>query len=395
MATAGSTGSINLTKKASEKVLERFKIGSMTEGLFSHDYNWTGVSTVQMYSVDNLPLYDYNPERVDGGSRFGNLMNVGDTVQEHTVKQKKSFIGAIDDTYNTQQLQIKRAGQILRRETDEVIIPHVDKYRLGVLAAAATSANKNIASATLTTSNILETIMAANAAMSDRLVPDTGRVCYMSYGRSVSLKLAQQVVGIDKLGEKAIVNGVMGRVDKTQIRLVPAGYLPNNVEFMIVKTGISWAPQQIKSYEVHDGQYILHGKIVTGLLQHDCFVQEGKESGIFVVTASGSGAITPVGTGVLTVTSGTATISSGATSIARSGGKKNVTVSTTSSGVITADVTTVVSADETVFKAVYDPVTNLITIDPLKAGTANLVVTANGKPGFNSPAPVTVAVTIT
>ena len=55
MATPGSTGSINLTKKASPKVLERFKFGSCTEGLFSHNYSWTGVATVQIYSVDTLP----------------------------------------------------------------------------------------------------------------------------------------------------------------------------------------------------------------------------------------------------------------------------------------------------------------------------------------------------
>ena len=31
------TGVINLAEKASPKVVERFKIGSCTEGLFSHD----------------------------------------------------------------------------------------------------------------------------------------------------------------------------------------------------------------------------------------------------------------------------------------------------------------------------------------------------------------------
>jgi uncharacterized protein YodC (DUF2158 family) len=102
-----------------------------------------------------------------------------------------------------------------------------------------------------------------------------------------------------------------------------------------------------------------------------------------------------VGTGVLTVTSGTATVSSGATSIAKSGGPKNVTVSTESSGVVTADVIGVASADESVFKAQYDPYTNLITITPLKAGTANMVVSANGKIGYTTPADVTIAVTVT
>ena len=406
MATAGSTGEINLTKKASPKVLERFKRGSATEGLFSHDYDWTGVATVQIYSIDNLPLNDYNPERIDGGSRFGNLVNVGDTIQELTVKDNKSFIGAIDETYNTQQLQIKRAGQILKRQTDEVMIPYTDKYRLRKLASFATAGNKNIATVSLSKSNVIESIMSANAAMSENLVPDTGRVCYMSYGDAIKLKLADQVVGTatygsgvgaGSLGQKAIVNGVMGTVDKCQIRLVPAGYLPAGVKFMIVKSGVAFAPMKIQSYKVHNGGHILDGKIVTGHLLHDCFVPQGREQCIFVVTSeAGHGDIATVGTGVLTVTSGTATVSSGATSITLAGGAKNVTVSTLSSGVETADVIAVESADESKFTAKYDPTTGLVTITPkATCSGVNLVVKANGKIGWDSPADVAVAVTIT
>lgn len=402
MATAGSTGSINLTKKASPKVLERFKFGSCTEGLFSHNYSWTGVATVQIYSIDTLPLNNYNPEKVDGGSRFGNLINVGDTIQELTVKDNKSFIGVIEETYNTQQMQIKRAGEILRRQTDEVMIPYVDKYRLNKLAGYATQARGNLANAALTSSNIVQQIMTANAVMSENLVPDNGRVLYMSYGTAIKLNLASQVVGagpVDKgsLGEKAIVNGVIGKIDKCQIKLVPAGYLPQNVAFMIVKRGEAFAPQQIKSYKVHDGAHVLDGKIVTGHLLHDCFVPAGREKCIFVVTDTTNGSSPSVGTaGALTVTSGTATVSSGATSITLAGGAKNVTASTVSSGVITGDVISVEVADESKFKAQYDGETGLITITPLATCSGvNMVVTANGRPGYTSPAPVTVAVTIT
>ena len=402
MATPGSTGSINLTKKASPKVLERFKFGSCTEGLFSHNYSWTGVATVQIYSVDTLPLNNYDPEKVDGGSRFGNLINVGDTIQELTVKDNKSFIGVIEETYNTQQMQIKRAGEILRRQTDEVMIPYVDKYRLNKLASYATAARGNLANAALTSSNIVQQIMTANAAMSEMLVPDSGRVLYMSYGTAIKLKLASQIVGagpVDKgsLGEKAIVNGVIGKIDKCQIKLVPAGYLPQNVAFMIVKRGEAFAPQQIKSYKVHDGAHVLDGKIVTGHLLHDCFVPEGREKCIFVVTDTTNGSSPSVGTaGALTVGSGTATVSSGATSITLAGGAKNVTADCLSSGVVTGDIISVEVADESKFKAVYDAESGLITIKPLATCSGvNMVVTANGRPGYTSPAPVTIAVTIT
>ena len=76
----GGLNAINLASKASAKVVERFKIGSCTEGLFSQDYDWTGVATVEVRSIDTLPLQNYSYTTVDGSSRFGAISEVGDTV---------------------------------------------------------------------------------------------------------------------------------------------------------------------------------------------------------------------------------------------------------------------------------------------------------------------------
>lgn len=273
MATTGSTGEINLTTRADKKVLERFKLKSVTQGLFSNAYSFTGVKTVQIPSIDVVPLNNYNAELNTGASRYGSLVNLGDTLQEFTMTQNKSFIFALDETYNTDQQQIKRAGECLRREVDEVIIPTVDKYRLQAIANACPSdCIQTLAAASYAKDKIIETIFTANAVMSDQLVPVDGRVLYMSYQDAVKMKLADQVVGIDKLGEKAIVNGAFGKIDATQVRLVPASYMPTGVKAMIVKTGIALAPTKIKKYAIHDGAHVLNGKIVTGQLYHDCFV---------------------------------------------------------------------------------------------------------------------------
>ena len=127
---------------------------------------------MKVYTVDTLPLNTYN-KTATTGSRFGNLTEVGDTVQEMTVTDDKAFNGAIDKGNNTAQLQIKAASKILRMQTDEVIIPYVDKYRLGKLAAGAGTVKNSVA---LTKTNAIDTIMTAGAAMSNLLVPKMGRV---------------------------------------------------------------------------------------------------------------------------------------------------------------------------------------------------------------------------
>lgn len=276
---------INLASKASPKVVERFKMASCTEGIFSSEYDWTGVATVKVYTVDTLPLNTYNKSATTG-SRFGTLTEVGDTVQEMTVTDDKSFNGAIDKGNNTAQLQIKAASKILRRQTDEVIIPYVDKYRLGKLAAGAGTVKNSVS---LTKTNALDTILTAGAAMSNLLVPKSGRVLYIGETEAIKIKLADQVVGVDKIAEKVIVNGVIGTIDGMQVRIVPDSYMPENAVFMIVTKNCACAPKKIETYRILDQHPDIDGHVVQGRLLHDCFVFETKKNGIYLASSSAGG----------------------------------------------------------------------------------------------------------
>ncbi len=272
---------INLATKASDKVVERFKIGSCTEGLFTNKYKWTGVATVQVYSVDPLPLQDYDKGK-ESGSRFGKLTELGDSVQEMTVTDDKAFNGSIDKGNNTSQLMIKAASSVLRRQTDEVIIPYVDKYRLGKLADGAGEYAAFATGVSLTKANVVEKLMEAGAAMSEKKVPKTSRVIYISETEAVKLKLADQVVGIDKLGGKTIVNGSIGTIDGMEVRTVPSNYMPQDVVFMIVRKGCACAPKKIETYRILEEHPDIDGPVVQGRLLHDCFVLDTLKDGILV-----------------------------------------------------------------------------------------------------------------
>ncbi len=273
---------INLAKRASDKVVERFRLGSCTEGIFSNRWKWTGVATVQVYSVDKLPLQDYDKAKEDG-SRFGTLTELGDTVQEMTVTDDKAFNGSIDKGNNTAQMMIKAASSVLRRQTDEVIIPYVDKYRLKKLAAGAGLTGANVS---LTRENAVETIMNAGAEMSNKMVPREGRVLYIGESEAIKIKLADQVVGADRLGGQVLVSGVCGTIDGMQVRVVPDDYMPENVVFMIVRKGCAVAPKKIETYRILEEHPDIDGAVVQGRLLHDCFVLEPLKAGIYVGKSS-------------------------------------------------------------------------------------------------------------
>ena len=187
---------------------------------------------------------DYDRTKTDGSSRFGALTEVGDTYQEMTVSDDKSFNGIIDKGNDTSQLMIKAASKVLKRQTDEVLIPYVDKYRLTKMANGAKTVTVNATA--LTKSTILEAIFKAGAAMSNLLVPLAGRVIYIGETMAVNMKLADQVVGLEKAGQAAVVNGVCGTIGGMQVRIVPDVYLPDNVSFMIIKKGVACAPKKIE-----------------------------------------------------------------------------------------------------------------------------------------------------
>ena len=74
------------------------------------------------------PLNDYN--RGASANRYGEPAEVGDTVQELTMTQDKSFSGVIDKGNNMDQ-SINKAGKFLGVEMSEEVIPAYDKYCFG------------------------------------------------------------------------------------------------------------------------------------------------------------------------------------------------------------------------------------------------------------------------
>jgi len=284
---------INLASKASAKVAERFNLASCTEGLFSTKYDWTGVATVRVYSVDVLSLNNY--DRTASSARFGTLTEIGDTYQEMTVTDDKSFSGSIDKGNNTSQLMIKAASSVLKRETDEVIIPYIDKYRLNKLATGAGIVYALTAAPT--SANAIATFLGAGAAMSNQLVPKAGRVLFIGETAAINIKLASQVIGVDSLAEKVIVNGVIGGLDGMQIRIVPDSYMPTGCTALIVRKGAAVAPKKVETYRVIEEDKDVDGSIVQGRFLHDCFVLDASKKGVLsmeVVTNGGGYAYAPV-----------------------------------------------------------------------------------------------------
>lgn len=268
---------INLAEKYSTKVAERFALTSKTDKHAGHDYDFTGVKTIKIYSIDTVPTTDYTRS---GISRFGELTELGDTVQEMTLTQDKAFTFSIDAGNASEQFNIKHANASLKRELDEVVTPEIDMYRLNKWATA--EGIQTVADGALTKSNVVEKIFNGSAALSDEKVPLAGRVLYIGEKAYVNFKLADVVMAADGIGGENIRRGYRGTIDGMDVVTVPTSYMPSGVNFIIKHKGTTVDPMKLRNYRVHKNPMGVDGDVVEGRYIYDSFVIESKAKGIYV-----------------------------------------------------------------------------------------------------------------
>lgn len=274
---------INAATKYAEKVAERFTGKSKTEGHFNNDYDWSGVKTIQVYSVDAPTLNDYQRT---GSNRYGTPAELGDTLQELSVTQDKSFTYTIDKGNDEDTKKIKsRAGKRLQRTIDEVIVPAVDKYRFTKWAAGAGHAETGAAP---TLDTIVGLIFDAGAHLDNKLVPAEGRVLYIKASSYKVLAQCDEFLQLEKPGTKAIVKGEVGEIDGMKVIKVPDSWMPDDVYFMVIHKCAVLSPFKLQEYKTHENPPGINGWLVEGRIYYDAFVLDAKKDAVYTYGAAGA-----------------------------------------------------------------------------------------------------------
>ncbi len=267
---------INLFDQYEKKVAERFSLKSITDAYCGKDYSFEGVKTIKIPTIDTVPMTDYTRS---GTSRYGDVTELGDTIQELTMTRDRAFAYTIDKGNANEQYNIKQANTSLKRQIDEVVVPEIDKYRLAQWAAGAGTTKTDGA---LDVDNILEAIFAGYAAMNNLLVPMENRAAFVAESAYIQLLLANKVVGVDTLGAKTISTGKSGPIGGGGIVPVPDSYMPTGVNFIIKYKNATVDPFKLKDYKIHTDPPGISGALVEGRVMYDAFVLDTKKGGIYV-----------------------------------------------------------------------------------------------------------------
>ena len=129
----------NLASKYAKQVDERFVKESQAQLALKNDYTFTGVRTVNVYSIPTVAMSDYNRS---GDHRYGTPGDLTRNVQTMTLNRDRAFTFIIDKGDKNQSEMVMDAGRALRRQLEEVWVPEFDAYVFRKLASEATNRGK-------------------------------------------------------------------------------------------------------------------------------------------------------------------------------------------------------------------------------------------------------------
>lgn len=268
----------NLATKYSAKVDERFKKKSVTESWVHQDWDWEGVQTIKVYSIPTVAMGNYART---GTSRYGTPADLGDTLATYTLTRDRAFTYVIDKGDNVDSLNVRAAGKSLVRQNDEVVVPEIDKYRLAAyVTAAAANAGRPTATAT-TTSNAYASFLQAQAALDDLLVPDTGRVCFVTPAYLNKVKQDGSFVKASEMSQEMLVKGQVGEIDGVAIVKAPTSYFPTKTPFILTHKSVMCAPKKLQEYQIHENPPGINGNLVEGRVYYDAFVMDSRKQAIY------------------------------------------------------------------------------------------------------------------
>lgn len=271
---------VNLATKYASKLDQLFTHGSYTDAYVNKNYDFTGAKTVDVYTVTTVTPTNY--DRTETGDRFGGNNELQDVTTPYTINNDKSFKLVIDRGNYEQQMLAKKAGEVMRAEMYEQVIPMIDANRIAAGATGATA----VSQAVTATSDAYVDFLTANAFLDEAKAPVEGRVAFVTPGYYNDIKTKITTLMASGYNDKVVKKGYVGELDGVPVIKVPTSYFPANTKAVIWHRDAVLGVQQIKNTRIITDSELVDGSILLGRFIFDTFVLNGKKNGVAsIVTA--------------------------------------------------------------------------------------------------------------
>ena len=273
---------VNLAIKYASQLDQLWTHASYTDSWVNKKYSFDGAETVRVYTVTSVAPGDYS--RTSTGDRFGGNNELQDTIATYQIKNDKSFKIAIDRGNYEQGMRAKKAGEVMRIQMNEQVIPMIDADRLKTAATGATAVSQAIAS---TTDGYQDTLK-LNEFLDEAKAPLSGRVLWLtpSFYNKVKTAITTNILA-SGYNDKLVGKGFVGELDGVPVVKVPTSYFPAGVKAILCHRDALLGVRQVTETRIITDSEFVSGSILLGRFIFGSFILKGKEKGVAAIIDGG------------------------------------------------------------------------------------------------------------
>ena len=274
---------INLATKYEPKLAQAYTKASVLTGKVNTEYKWTGVASINVLTAITQPLNTYN--RTASGNRYGTPAELQDDVQNLLLTQDKSFSIVIDRGNYEDQMMAKKTGEVVKAQIGEQVTPFFDAYALQKWGANAgqTSAQSGTA---VTASTVLDMFIDAHSKFFNYNF-NKDLYAYVSSTTYAKLLRNPEFISVEKLGEKVLSNGVVGKCMNILVVEVPDSYMTSGTgqsavtyQAIFAHKRSVLAPTKISELKINTDAPGISGTLIEGRYYGDAFVLNALNKGV-------------------------------------------------------------------------------------------------------------------
>ena len=274
---------VNLATKYASQLDQIWTHASYTDNWINKKYDFDGVASIKAYTVTTVAPTDYN--RTSTGDRFGGNAELQDVITTYTLTKDKAFKLAIDRGNYEQGMRAKKAGEVMRDQMNEQIIPMIDADRLAVAAAGATAVSQTVTAST----DAYEDTLDLGVFLDEAKAPLEGRALFVTPAFYKGIKLAiTKEVEATGYNDKLLGKGFVGTLDGVPVVKVPTSYFPAGVKAILLHRDALLGARQITETRIKTDSEFVSGSILLGRFIFGSFILHGKELGVAAVVEGGS-----------------------------------------------------------------------------------------------------------
>lgn len=274
---------VNLALKYASQLDQIWTHASYTDNWINKKYNFDGVDTVKVYTVTSVAPGDYS--RTSTGDRFGGNAELQDTIATYQITNDKSFKIAIDRGNFEQGMRAKKAGEVMRIQMNEQIIPMIDKDRLATAAAGATA----VSQAVTATTDAYQDTLKLNEYLDEDKAPLEGRVLWVTPAEYNLIKTAITTnILASGYNDKLVGKGFVGELDGVPVVKVPTSYFPAGVKALMCHRDALLGVRQVTETRIVTDSEFVSGSILLGRFIFGSFILDAKKKGVASIVEGGS-----------------------------------------------------------------------------------------------------------